>query len=88
MTQTTAPTRSQAWFPGRYIAVRYITGLEVLREQPRRLHGGVAVSKTVIHGTARELRALAAQLLDAADRVEAEPPGRHRVAPQRQLRAA
>jgi hypothetical protein len=62
--------RSQAWFPGRYIPVRHICGIEVL-PLPR---AGVQVAKTTIHGTAPELRALAVQMLRAADRVSPQPP--------------
>jgi hypothetical protein len=65
--------RSQAWFrPGRYVPVRRmpvpnIRGVEVLPE-PRR---GVHVGRTTIHGTAGELRELAAQILRAVGVVEA-----------------
>ena len=65
--------RSQAWFrPGRYVPVIHmpvtnIGGVEVLRESRR----GVQVGRTTIHGTAGELRELAAQILRAAGVVEA-----------------
>jgi hypothetical protein len=48
----------------------------------------VQVSKTTIHGTARELRALAVQLLAAAERVDPTPSARHRPQGATQLRAA
>ncbi len=59
MKNVTAPSRSQAWFPGRYVRLRHLHGVEVMPTEPRR-HGGVQVSKTTIHGTATELRALGA----------------------------
>jgi len=80
--------RSQAWFPGRYIRVRYIHGLEVLPEEKRSRHGGAVVGKSVVHGTARELRALAVQLLAAAERVDPTPSARRRAEAAPQLRAA
>ena len=73
-----APNRSQAWFPGRYVRLRDLHGVEVLPALPRRRHGGVRLSKTTLHGTAAELRALAVQLLDAAERVDPTPAGRRR----------
>lgn len=63
------PTRSQSWFPGLYVPVRHIRGIEIAPEMPRRV--GVRVFKTTIHGTAAELRHLATQMLAAADRLEA-----------------
>jgi len=59
--------RSQAWFPGFYVAVRQFSGVEVMDD---RRHG-VQVSKHTIHGTAAELRDLAAQMIRAADLAEA-----------------
>lgn len=61
--------RSQAWFPGRYVPVRHIQGVEVL-SLPRQ---GVQVGSTTIHGTAPELRALAAQMQRAAALLEGSP---------------
>jgi hypothetical protein len=59
--------RSQAWFrPGRYLPVSYVHGVEVLAH-PR---GGVRLSEGTLHGTAAELRALAVQLLRAANAVD------------------
>lgn len=64
--------RSQAWFrPGRYVPVihmpvRNIGGIEVLADSRR----GVQVGRTTIHGTAGELRELAAQLLRASAATE------------------
>ncbi|MGH3341842.1 MAG: hypothetical protein ACRDPK_02975 [Carbonactinosporaceae bacterium] len=49
--------------------IRNLYGIEVLPRFPRR-RGGVQVARTVIHGTAPELRALAAELVAAADRVD------------------
>ncbi|MBO3744879.1 hypothetical protein J5X84_02285 [Streptosporangiaceae bacterium NEAU-GS5] len=66
--QQPAPVRSQSWFPGLYVPVSHIRGIEFFADQRR---GGVRVAKTTIHGTAAELRALAAQILRAADRLEA-----------------
>jgi len=86
MNNTTA-SRSQAWFPGRYVRFRHLNGVEVLPKQRCR-HGGVQVSKTTIHGTATELRALAVQLLAAAERVDPTPSVRRRAEPGAQLRAA
>ncbi|MEV4161446.1 hypothetical protein [Nonomuraea dietziae] len=68
MRSATADNRSQAWFPGVYVPVRHIRGIEFFPEQRR---GGVRVAKTTIHGTAPELRALAAAILRAADRLDA-----------------
>ncbi|GII05476.1 hypothetical protein [Planobispora takensis] len=65
-TSTPAP-RSQAWFPGVYVPVRHIHGIEFASEQRR---GGVRIFRTTIHGTADELRALATQMLRAAERLE------------------
>jgi hypothetical protein len=73
---STVAKRSQAWFPGRYVPVRHIQGVEVL---PRR-RGNVQVAKTTIHGTASELRHLAAQMLRAADLVDPKPPAEARAA--------
>jgi hypothetical protein len=64
---TTAPRRSQAWFPGLFVPVRHMTGIEVL--PARRV--GVHVAKTTIHGNAAELRALARAMMQAADLAEA-----------------
>jgi hypothetical protein len=58
---------SRAWFPGRYVPVRHIQGIEAHTEQRR---GCVQVAKTTIHGTAAELRSLARQLLLAAELVD------------------
>lgn len=59
----TTQTRSQAQRPGAvYVPVQRFTGVEVMA--PR---FGVQVSKHTIHGSAAELRALAAALLRAAD---------------------
>ena len=66
---SSTPKRSQAWFrPGRYVPVSYMHGIEVL-SHPR---GGVRLGDGTIHGTAAELRALAVQLLRAANAVD--PP--------------
>ena len=66
---SSTPRRSQAWFrPGRYVPVSYMHGIEVL-SHPR---GGVRLGDGTIHGTAAELRALAVQLLCAANAVD--PP--------------
>jgi hypothetical protein len=70
---TAAGNRSQAWFrPGRYVPVvrmpvSNIGGIEVFAES----RGGVHVGRTTIHGTAGELRELAAQILRAVGTVEA-----------------
>lgn len=67
----TAQPRSQAQRPGAvYVPVQRFTGVEVMA--PR---FGVQVSKHTIHGSAAELRQLAAALLRAASQDE-------RVAPQ------
>lgn len=84
--------RSQAWFrPGRYVPVvrmpvSNICGVEVLAESRR----GVQVGRTTIHGTAGELRELAAQILRAAVSIEvASSASRHAPpAGTNQLRAA
>jgi hypothetical protein len=89
---TTGRNRSQVWFrPGRYVPVRRmpvsnVLGIEVLAES----RGGVQVGRTTIHGTAGELRELAAQILRAVSVVEAaeraaresgfDPGGRPRAA--------
>lgn len=89
---TTARNRSQVWFrPGRHVPVRRmpvsnVLGIEVLAES----RGGVQVGRTTIHGTAGELRELAAQILRAVGVVEAaertaqesgfDPGGRPRAA--------
>ena len=66
MTSST-PKRSQVWFrPGRYVPVSYVHGLEVL-DHPR---GGVRLGDGTLHGTADELRGLAAQMLRAADSMD------------------
>ncbi|MGH3840567.1 MAG: hypothetical protein ACRDS0_03845 [Pseudonocardiaceae bacterium] len=65
--------RTQAWFPGVYVPIRHIHGVEIF-EQPR---GGVCVNRNTLHGTAAELRQLGSQLLLAAHRLErrdAVPP--------------
>ena len=62
-----AQRRTQAWFrPGVFIPLSSLRGVEVLSDS----RGGVQVGRTVLHGTAGELRVLAAQLLRAAHRVE------------------
>lgn len=58
--------RAQAWFPGVYVPIRHIHGVEIF-EQPR---GGVSVNQNTLHGTAAELRQLGSQLLLAAHRLE------------------
>ncbi len=64
---SSSPKRSQAWFrPGRYVPVSYVHGLEVLAH-PR---GGVRLGEGTLHGTAEELRGLAAQMLRAAEALE------------------
>ena len=66
------PRRSQAWFrPGRYVPVSYVHGLEVLADS----RGGVRLGEGTLHGTAAELRGLAAQLLRAAEAVEGRMRG-------------
>jgi hypothetical protein len=68
MSSALPANRSQAWFrPGRYVAVTHmpvshIRGIEALAHT----RGGVQVAKGTIHGTPDELRALAAQLVQAA----------------------
>jgi hypothetical protein len=62
--------QSRSWFPGRYVPVRVVQGLEVFPPQRR---GCVQVSRTTLHGTAAELRALAWQMLRAADVLEDRP---------------
>jgi hypothetical protein len=69
VTSSTAK-RSQAWFrPGRYVPVSYVHGLEVLAEA----RGGVRLGDGTLHGTAAELRGLAAQMLRAADVIDSHP---------------
>jgi hypothetical protein len=89
MISTTQRNRSQAWFPGRYVPVRHVQGVEVLPCAPQR-RGGVQVAKTTIHGTAAELRALAVQMLAAAEAVEPTPANRRADGPAEDddLRAA
>jgi hypothetical protein len=71
MTTTLSARRSQAWFPGhRYVPVQLITGVEVF---PRR-RGRVRVGTTTIHGSAAQLRALAAEITRAASEADAAPP--------------
>lgn len=74
-----SPNRSQAWFPGRYLPVRHLNGIEVLPDVGRRAE--VQIVKNTIHGTAAQLRSLAMQLLAAAVAVE-------RVERREQVRAA
>ena len=63
-----ARTRSQSWTrPGIYVAVRQFSGIEVMDARRR----GVQIGRHTIHGTAAELRALAAQMLRAAELAEA-----------------
>lgn len=70
-TGSTSSQRSQAWFPGhRYIPVRLIQGVEVF---PRR-RGRVRIGTTTIHGSAAQLRALAAEIERAADEADAPAP--------------
>jgi hypothetical protein len=70
MTSAVHPSRSQAWFPGhRYVPVRLIAGVEVF---PRR-RGRVRVGTTTIHGSTAQLRALAAEIVRAADEADAAP---------------
>src|SRR4051794_5442887 len=88
MSNALRTSRSQSWFPGRFVRVQHITGLEVLPEEKRSRHGGAVVGKNVVHGTARELRALAVQLLAAAERVDPTPSTRRRTATAAQLQAA
>jgi hypothetical protein len=71
MTSPLPANRSQAWFPGRYVPVRHIAGIEIM---PRQRRTGVHVAKTTIHGTADELRSLAIQLLRAAEMVDGPRP--------------
>lgn len=78
MKSSLRPNRKQAWFrPGRYVPVLVpvsnFRGVEVL-EHPR---GGVQVGQTTIHGTVKQLRALAAQLLRAADAIAHTSSHRH-----------
>ncbi len=90
MNASVRPNRSQAWFrPGRYVPFIYmpvsnIRGAEVLAES----RGGVQISKTTIHGTAAELRALAVQLLRAAEAIEPARARRPAANPAPRLRAA
>jgi hypothetical protein len=81
------PNRSQAWFPGTYVPVRHIHGLEFMPEEPRR-RAGVQVAKTMIHGTAAELRSLAFQILAAAERIEPTPRAQPALARTRRMQAA
>lgn len=67
-TQQLPPNRAQSWFPGVYVSIRHIQGVEFASESRRT---GVRVFRTTLHGTASELRNFAAQLLAAADRLEA-----------------
>jgi hypothetical protein len=77
MTSVVRSNRSQAWFPGhRYVPVRFIAGVEVFA----RRRGRVRVGTTTIHGSAAQLRALAAEIVRAADEAEAPRPGGMRVA--------
>jgi hypothetical protein len=67
-----SPTgHSRAWFPGRYVPVRAVQGLEVFPPQRR---GCVQVSRTTLHGTAAELRALALQMLHVARLLDLSRP--------------
>ncbi|KWX02747.1 hypothetical protein C3Y87_03910 [Carbonactinospora thermoautotrophica] len=90
MNSAVRSNRSQAWFrPGRYVPVVYmpvsnIRGVEVLSQS----RGGVQISKTTIHGTAAELRALAVQILRAAEAIEPARARRRAANPARRLRAA
>jgi len=86
--KTTTPNRSQSWFPGRYVRLRDLHGIEVLPNEPQRRHGGVRLSKATLHGTAAELRALAAQLLAAAHRVDPVSSASRRSAARARLRTA
>lgn len=63
--------QSRAWFPGRYVPIRMLQGLEVFPPQRR---GCVQVSRTTLHGTASELRVLAWQMLQAAAVLEGRRP--------------
>lgn len=66
---------SRAWFPGTYVPVARIEGVEVLPARSRRIEA--AVSKgTVFHGTRAQLIAAAKALLNAvaeADAADAQP---------------
>ena len=66
---------SRAWFPGTYVPVARIQGVEVLPARSRRIEA--AVSKgTVFHGTRAQLIAAAQALLNAvavADAADAQP---------------
>jgi hypothetical protein len=66
VSSTLSPRRSQAWFPGKYVPVSRISGIEVFS----RRRGRVQVSDTTIHGSPAQLRALAAHMLRAADLVD------------------
>jgi hypothetical protein len=74
MTDQHAPSsiqrRAQAWFPGVYVPIRHLHGVEIF-EQPR---GGVRVNRTTLVGTAAELRELGSQLLLAAYRLDQDKP--------------
>jgi hypothetical protein len=56
-------TRSQAWFPGRFISLRQITGAEILSDRHR---VSVQVSKTTIHGSSSQLLAVGMRMVRAA----------------------
>ncbi|MFI6325091.1 hypothetical protein ACIBG8_46775 [Nonomuraea sp. NPDC050556] len=66
-TRQTTPNRSQHWFPGLYVPVRHIRGIEIFPSS-RRIEVGVL--KTTLHGTVDQLYALAADILDAIERAE------------------
>ena len=56
-------TRSQAWFPGRFVSLRQITGAEILSDRHR---VSVQVSKTTIHGSSAQLLAVGVRMVRAA----------------------
>jgi hypothetical protein len=66
---------SRAWFPGTYVPVARIEGVEVLPARSRRIEA--AVSKgTILHGTRAQLLAAAQALLNAvavADAADTQP---------------
>ena len=70
MSKTTLPRNRVQTFlaPGRYVPVRHIAGIEVLRPVHRL---EVKVDTTTIRGTAADLFALGRQIMRAA--VEADP---------------
>jgi len=66
----TRTARSQAWFPGRYIPVHLIQGVEVFDQR----RGRVRIGTTTIHGTTGQLRALAAEIMRAVDEADRLSP--------------